>query len=218
VNENIKVAASENTHETITNLMSSEPRGLSLDVGAGSGALSFKLTELGFNVISTDINPKFKVRELNENINFVLCDLDESVPFKSQTFDYAVAVEIIEHVENPWYFLRELSRILKDGGKLYLTTPNLHAIYQRIYFLFSKPLYSFRYYDFEGNKHITPLFFWNLERMLKTAGFKLEKITFNRGFIPKIRVRKNNLKAPKNFLFGETLIVVAEKVREARKP
>lgn len=216
--EELKAAASENTHETVLALISRENRGLVLDVGAGSGALSLKLSELGFKVIATDINPAFKANTIDgkKNIEFVLSDLDVSIPFKEHAFDYIVAVEIIEHIENPWYFLREISRILKINGKLFLSTPNIHAIYQRIYFLFSKPFYSFRYYDFKENRHITPILFWNLKRMLDVAGFITEQITFNRGFIPKIRIRGKNLKAPKNFLFGETLILVAKKVNEPK--
>ncbi|MHA1875447.1 MAG: class I SAM-dependent methyltransferase [Promethearchaeota archaeon] len=214
--EELKAAASENTHETVLALISRENSGLVLDVGAGSGALSLKLCELGFKVVATDINSTFKANTIDEDIEFVLSDLDVSIPFKDHVFDYIVAVEIIEHVENPWHFLREISRVLKINGKLYLTTPNIHAIYQRIYFLFSRPFYSFRNYDFEENRHITPILFWNLKRMLDVAGFILKEITFNRGFIPKIKIRGKNLKAPKNFLFGETLILVAKKVNEPK--
>ena len=215
--EELKAAASENTHETVLALLAKEDRGLVLDAGAGSGALSLKLRELGLNVVATDINPSFKAKTVDGNIEFVLSDLDVSIPFKEHVFDYVVAVEIIEHVENPWYFLREISRILKTNGKLYLTTPNVHAIYQRIYFLFSRTFYSFRHSDFDGNRHITPILFWNLERMLEVTGFEIETVTFNKGFIPKLKIRGKNLRAPKNFLFGETLIVVAEKVGKGKR-
>jgi SAM-dependent methyltransferase len=214
----LKKAASENTHETILKLISREPRGVVLDAGAGEGALSLELSKLGFKVIAVDISTNFKARNYANSIEFIRCDLDYDFPFRNNRFDYVTAVEVIEHLENPWHFLRELSRVLKFGGKLYLTTPNVHALYQRIYFLFSKPFYSFNYHDFIGNRHITPILFWNLERMLDVAGFNIEVITFNRGFIPKIKIMGKNLKAPKNFLFGETLIVVAKKVRVGKRP
>lgn len=196
-------------HETILNLIQNEPRGLLLDAGAGSGALSLRLSRLGFRVVSVDIAKNFKAKEFDNNLEFILCDLDMDVPFKNGTFDYVVSSEVIEHLENPWHFLRELSRIMKTSGKLYLTTPNVHSIHQRLYFLFSKPFYFFNDGDFKHNRHLNPMLFWNLKRMLSLAGFEIIKVTFNRAFIPKIRIR-----CPKTFLFGENLIVVAKKINE----
>jgi len=204
-------------HETVLNLISEEPRGLLLDAGAGSGALSLELYKLDFDVIAVDINNYFKAKEIEDRIEFVLSELDTGAPFKNGTFDLVVSVEVIEYLENPWHFVRELSRVLKVGGKLYLTTPNIHSIHQRIYFLFSKPFYFFYMGDFEENKHITPIPFWNLERMLNIAGFKIERVTFNRSFFPKIKIKNKNLKAPESFLFGENLIVVAKKVKNPLK-
>lgn len=41
------------------------------------------------------------------------------------TFDYAVSFQVIEHIEEDKAFLKEIYRVLKPGGKLILTTPNL---------------------------------------------------------------------------------------------
>jgi len=204
-------------HETVLNLISEEYRGLLLDAGAGNGALSLELHKLGFKVIAADINNNFKAREVENSIEFILCDFDKVFPFKDHTFDYVVAVEVIEHLENPWHFLREINRVLKKEGKLYLTTPNVHSLHQRIYFLFSKPFYFFSDEDFMKNKHLTPMLYWNLKRMLEISGFKIEKITFNRAFIPKIKIFSRNLRAPKSFLFGENLIIVAVKTGRCKK-
>ena len=204
-------------HETVLNLISQEKGGLLLDAGAGSGALSLELHKKGFDVVSIDITNYFKAKKVENSIEFILCDVDRNIPFKSGTFDTVVSVEVIEHTENPWHFLRELSNVLKTGGKLYLTTPNIHSIYQRIYFLLSKPFYFFSPGDFEENKHITPILFWNLERMLSISGFEIEKVTFNRAFIPAIKIKNKNLKAPKSFLFGQNLIIIAKKVKDPLK-
>jgi len=191
-----------NIHETVLDLISDNQKGRLLDVGAGSGGLSLRLRRMGFDVIGADIESNFKAKNIDKGIEFVLCDLSKGLSFKNDVF---------EHIENPWYFLRELSRILKVGGKLYLTTPNVHSIHQRIYFLFNKQFYFFDQGDFEQNRHLNPMLFWNLERMLLSAGFGIKKITFNRAFIPLIKIGKRNLGAPKSFMFGENLIAVAKK-------
>ena len=45
-------------------------------------------------------------------------------PFNDNTFDYIVAGEIIEHIENPESLVKEMIRILKPNGILALSTPN----------------------------------------------------------------------------------------------
>ncbi len=40
------------------------------------------------------------------------------------TFDFAVSFQVIEHIKDDDFFIREIYRVLKPGGKLILTTPN----------------------------------------------------------------------------------------------
>lgn len=47
------------------------------------------------------------------------------LPFNEETFDYAVSFQVIEHIEEDELFIKEISRTLKKGGKLVLTTPNI---------------------------------------------------------------------------------------------
>lgn len=60
------------------------------------------------------------------------CDLNESIPFKDNFFDLVYIGEVIEHVVDPDKVLRESSRVLKKGGKILITTPNLCSWYNRI--------------------------------------------------------------------------------------
>ena len=48
----------------------------------------------------------------------------QAVAFRDGTFDTVVSCESIEHVERPLVALRELCRVMRPGGRLYLTTPN----------------------------------------------------------------------------------------------
>jgi cyclopropane fatty-acyl-phospholipid synthase-like methyltransferase len=49
---------------------------------------------------------------------------DGRLPFEDNQFDAAVSIEVIEHVENQFGFFRELTRIIKPGGIVVVTTPN----------------------------------------------------------------------------------------------
>ena len=54
-----------------------------------------------------------------------LADLEAPLPFDDGEFDIAMCIEGIEHVSNRLGMLREFRRVLKPGGKLIVTTPNL---------------------------------------------------------------------------------------------
>ena len=49
---------------------------------------------------------------------------DGRLPFAENRFDAAVSIEVIEHVENQFAFLRELARVVRPGGRVIVTTPN----------------------------------------------------------------------------------------------
>lgn len=98
----------------------------------GNASLTLALQERGFDAIGADIDANAAVR-LGKS--FVQANLDATLPWSDQTFDLVISTEGIEHLENHYSFLRELHRILKPGGKLVLTTPNITALRSRVRFL-----------------------------------------------------------------------------------
>jgi len=94
--------------------------------------------------------------------DFVLGDLNYGIPLSNKTIDYAVAVEVIEHLENPLFFLREIKRVVKK--KAIITCPNG----------IESGWYTPWTYTFFG--HVTILSDWLLENHFKRAGLEvLEK-------------------------------------------
>ena len=137
-----------------------------LVAGAGEGALENALLAKGIDasrITSVDINPaQFKVRRLN----CLYCDLNETMPFDDESFDVCFAVEVIEHLNHPQKFIDEIHRILVPEGLLFLSTPNVHSIAQKIRFLFTDELHWFRDKDYRNLGHIHPIFDWLLRRMV----------------------------------------------------
>ena len=53
----------------------------------------------------------------------------EEIPLPDESFDTALAIDVIEHVERPDRFCQEARRLLKPGGKLLITFPAMHDKY-----------------------------------------------------------------------------------------
>jgi 2-polyprenyl-3-methyl-5-hydroxy-6-metoxy-1,4-benzoquinol methylase len=97
-----------------------------LDVGCGNGWVSKKLIPLGKKVISMDIssaNPVKALREVgHQNHAGLIADV-YNIPLKENSIDCIVASEILEHVPDPKLFINNLIKLLKNNGKLIITTP-----------------------------------------------------------------------------------------------
>jgi 2-polyprenyl-3-methyl-5-hydroxy-6-metoxy-1,4-benzoquinol methylase len=97
----------------------------------GAAALTLALIERGFNAVGADVDQEAETRLAKA---FERVNLDGPLPWKDQTFDALFSTEGIEHLENHYSFLREMCRILKPGGLLVLTTPNITALRSRLRF------------------------------------------------------------------------------------
>ncbi|MBN2508043.1 MAG: class I SAM-dependent methyltransferase [Verrucomicrobia bacterium] len=93
-----------------------------LDASAGDGHSSRLYRDGGFEVVASNYDPsEFSV----EGIPCVRADLNERWPFDDAAFDVVVLQEVIEHLENVPLVFREARRLLKPGGCLIFSTPNM---------------------------------------------------------------------------------------------
>jgi SAM-dependent methyltransferase len=146
-----------------------------LDCPAGSGKLAEKLRSMGAEVFELDLSTYHFSR-----CNRLQGDLNRYLPYKNNVFDKIISVEGIEHIENPTALIREFSRILKIGGDLILTTPNILNIRSRIKFLLTGCLFWFGKIAIGKYGHLTPISFYHLEHLCSISGFKTVGIFFNR--------------------------------------
>lgn len=203
-------------HEIVLRLVEREPCGRALDLAAGQGPLSYALAKRGFEVVSADIYPdQFRA----PGLSCQKLDLNQKTPFPDESFDLILAVEIIEHIEAPRAFLREIFRLLRPGGLAVITTPNISSLPSRLFFLATGYFDLFvpaewrlkDAYCAEADGHISPLPSWLLRYFLREQGFSLEEERYTMAYLP--LVPRRFLKYLRGPLWGRCGIWAARKPR-----
>jgi SAM-dependent methyltransferase len=93
-----------------------------LDLPAGDGVNSRRLSIAGFSVRAADLFPE---KCHGEGFTCDRVDMTKSLPYDDNSFDGILCSEGIEHIDNQIFLLREFYRILKPEGILIVTTPNI---------------------------------------------------------------------------------------------
>lgn len=97
-----------------------------LDVGFGSGAFLKIASEMGWHAEGIDFDPKAVEVARARGLN-VSCASADELAAQEHHYDVITISHVIEHVHAPMALLRNLYRILKPGGLLWLDTPNLSS-------------------------------------------------------------------------------------------
>ena len=99
-----------------------------LDAGCGGGGMPLSLAEEADQVIGIDLAPRFNeaghrlaAEHGLRNLHFAQAN-GEALPFPDAAFDMVLSHAVIEHVADAPGYLRELARVLKPGGFMYLST------------------------------------------------------------------------------------------------
>lgn len=113
-----------------------------VDVGAGRGHL---VHALGEELKRRGIDPAAHLSACDvipdsfayDDISCERIQPDGRLPFADESFEIVVSIEVIEHVENQFFFWRELARIAKPGATVIVSTPNVLNINSRLRSLFT---------------------------------------------------------------------------------
>jgi SAM-dependent methyltransferase len=93
-----------------------------LEIGTGSGYIASLIAPKCRSFVSVDIVDE----RLQADFSFELVS-SEVLPFESASFDLVISNHVIEHVDDQGLHLRESGRVLREGGAIYLSTPNRYT-------------------------------------------------------------------------------------------
>lgn len=185
----------EMRQRAIFNMLRLTPGNKILDAGCGTGRdamfyiknglayvgmdLSKEMLQKAYETISTEITqsnrkPIIKLREdvyiddISNKVIFLYGGIT-NIPVKDNSFDFVVCSEVIEHVPNWTESLKEFKRVLRDGGILLITTPNIYSLYGLTRLFYENTIGWSHPFDQWKN-------YWALKKELSKIGFEIEEV------------------------------------------
>lgn len=152
---------------------------LVVDLGANDISLSSKIAPLVESITAVDI----QANEPGNGVKTIQLDLNSDFDnvLGHEVYDKIVALDVIEHLNNPEKAMLKINNILKTGGKLYISTANIAFIIMRIALFLG--WFNYGKKGILDKTHQRLFTIKSFKRLLKNSGFRLEKVV---GFGPPI--------------------------------
>lgn len=162
-----------------------------LEVGATPYFLTLAMKSAGLSVIAVDKLSEYSRKIIEEtNLGVIDCDIETMpLPIESNSFDHVIFNEVFEHLRiDPIHTLREIYRVIKPDGRLWLSTPNLGSLKGITNLLFKNEAWavvgggvyeqyaSLEKMGFVG--HVREYTSREVSDFLKNIGFKVENVIY----------------------------------------
>ncbi|MEM1632378.1 MAG: class I SAM-dependent methyltransferase [Thermofilum sp.] len=140
-----------------------------VDLGASPFIVSCALARMGYDVVAVDYDPaEYSTVASACGVRVIKADLErDELDLADDSMDCALFAEVLEHL-NPYYVshtMSEINRVLKPGGKLILTTPNIASLFRRLRLLLGiQPQYA---------THVREYTKKEVEKLLLEHGFRV---------------------------------------------
>ena len=156
-------------------------KGKLLDVGCSDGRISKLFMGKGYAVYGVDISEKALKKATERGIKVLKADITKKLPYDDAEFDVVFCGEVLEHVLDPMFLLKEIHRILKIRGIFIFTVPNVSML-KNVFLVLagSLPCYACIY----NGPHVRDYCKKIIVEMLNETRFKNVQISGDRMSIP----------------------------------
>jgi 2-polyprenyl-3-methyl-5-hydroxy-6-metoxy-1,4-benzoquinol methylase len=162
-------ASEKRLNEILITIEQFRKKGKILDVGCAIGTFLFLAKMKGWDVYGVEIS-EFATNYAREKYNLNIFNGKlRAAKFKSHFFDVITLNHILEHIDNPYRFLRyEVQPILKKNGLVVIEVPNFGSLEARIF--------KENFQDLRPEQHLYHFTPKSLKVLLKKASFQIIKI------------------------------------------
>jgi SAM-dependent methyltransferase len=113
-----------------------------LDCGAGEGN-KYEILRAESDIskeqyVGLEWSEEMVSKARGKNINVLHADLNQRLPFEDGEFDIVFGLSVLEHLISPCHYLKECKRVLKEGGKLVILTPNISTYFTAMLILLGR--------------------------------------------------------------------------------
>lgn len=143
--------------------------GAIFDVGGGNGYVARGIKDGGFKVVLVEPGKIGVLNARKRGVDTVICSTLENAHFRPDALSAVGVFDVIEHIEDDVRFLSDINRILRPGGKLYITVPAHKFLWS------SEDDYGAHYRRY--SVHF-------LSKRLSSLGFKVDFATYIFRFLP----------------------------------
>jgi len=128
-----------------------------LDIGCGLGSFLKILNIPNKEKFGVESNDYAVQACQKDGLNVTKVENVYKLAFEDNYFDVVIMNEVIEHIEKPLLILKEIYRVLKNGGNLVITTPNKNLLVKNL-----------------DPSHLSEMSYSQLEKIVKKANLKIE--------------------------------------------
>ena len=158
-----------------------------LDVGCGEGVILNYLVGKSKFIYGIDISSHLidiLKKRIEKGVNLQQMNIENKTPFKDDYFDMIILTDVIEHIADLYISIKELKRILKKNGLIFIDTPNIAKLRNRLKLLFGmfpstgsekNNLWDTKNGNLYDGGHLHYFTFSSLQLVMESFGFSLVK-------------------------------------------
>ena len=145
------------------------PGGMIFDIGGGNGYVAKGLADAGLECALVEPGEKGAAKAVERGVRNVFCATLESMNFEKKSIPAVGLFDVVEHIEDDLSFLKEIHSLMVPGGRLYATVPAYNFLWSQ------EDVFAGHF-----RRHTKG----TISRVLKTAGFEVEYLTYFFRFLP----------------------------------
>lgn len=176
----------EDKIKIVLEMLEKHNSGRMLDIGCGDGYITKLISrKTECEPYGIDISRNAVKTARKRGVKAIEADINEGkIPHPKNYFDMVFCGDILEHIYNTEVLLENIYRILKPGGYLVISVPNIASWYNRVFLLIgwmptwiesSSKIYTGNPFIKEGVGHIHAFTEKSLKELVRVNGFRIEK-------------------------------------------